>query len=172
MWLEEWDTVGHGFCVSSHCGPKSVVAHCSCAFESPEEWKNPSAQVPPKPIKSDGPGYHLASFLNNDFIYLFLEKGSEGEREGEKHPCERKTAISCLLYTPEPQTKPTSQACTLTGNRTFNLLLYGTVLNPLSHTSHGSSFLLSCSWGWLEFPFLHLWRAQDLPWWLVIFHFC
>ena len=27
------------------------------------------------------------SFLKNDFICLVLEKGREGEREGEKHQC-------------------------------------------------------------------------------------
>ena len=27
------------------------------------------------------------SFFNKYFIYLFLERGREGEREGEKHQC-------------------------------------------------------------------------------------
>ena len=30
--------------------------------------------------------YKLSNFLK-DFIYLFLERGREGEREGEKHQC-------------------------------------------------------------------------------------
>ena len=30
-------------------------------------------------------GFSLYFF--KDFIYLFLEKGRNGEREGEKHPC-------------------------------------------------------------------------------------
>ena len=33
-------------------------------------------------------------------MYLFRERGREGEREGEKHPCERETSISCLSHTP------------------------------------------------------------------------
>ena len=32
------------------------------------------------------------------FIYLFLQRGSTGERQGEKHQCERETSISCLLH--------------------------------------------------------------------------
>ena len=43
-----------------------------------------------------------------NFIYLFLEKGREGEREGEKHQC----VSSCLTY-PQLGTQPTSQACAL-----------------------------------------------------------
>ena len=34
------------------------------------------------------------------FIYLFLERGREGESEGEKHQCERETSIDCLLRKP------------------------------------------------------------------------
>ena len=30
---------------------------------------------------------YLFYFLKTDFIYLFWERGSEGEREGEEHPC-------------------------------------------------------------------------------------
>ena len=29
----------------------------------------------------------LISFFSKDFMYLFLERGREGEREGEKHRC-------------------------------------------------------------------------------------
>ena len=31
--------------------------------------------------------YLLLKFLRKDFIYSFLERGREGEREGEKHQC-------------------------------------------------------------------------------------
>ena len=48
------------------------------------------------------------------FSYLFLEKGSEGEREGEKHQCDRETLISCLSYEPQLGTEPATQACVLT----------------------------------------------------------
>ena len=35
-------------------------------------------------------------------MYLFFrERGRAGEREGEKHQCERETPIGCLLYMPQ-----------------------------------------------------------------------
>ena len=53
------------------------------------------------------------------FIYFFFrERGREGEREGEKHRCEREMSIGCLLCTPQPGTKPATQACALTENWT------------------------------------------------------
>ena len=40
------------------------------------------------PANSQGPDLILFSQLfKKDFIYLFLERGREGEREGEKHQC-------------------------------------------------------------------------------------
>ena len=44
----------------------------------------------------------LVSFLK-DFIYLFLERGREGEREGEKHHCvvaSRAPPTGDLAYNP------------------------------------------------------------------------
>ena len=35
-----------------------------------------------------------------DMLIDFRETGREGEREEEKHGCERETSISCLLYMP------------------------------------------------------------------------
>ena len=43
--------------------------------------------------------YYLLYFLK-DFIYLFLDRGREGEREGEKHWCARDTSTSCLSHGP------------------------------------------------------------------------
>ena len=65
----------------------------------------------------------LPSF--QDFIYLFLERGEETEREGEKHRCETETSIDCLSYMPQPTREPATQACALTGNRTTNLCFVG-----------------------------------------------
>ena len=38
-------------------------------------------------------------------IYLFIlrERGSEGEREGEKHQCAGDTLIGCFLYAPNQE---------------------------------------------------------------------
>ena len=46
-------------------------------------------------------------FSNEDFIYLFLERGREGEREGEKHQ------YVLFLTHPPLGTWPTTQACAL-----------------------------------------------------------
>ena len=48
---------------------------------------------------------HIKVFFPADFILLFIlfifrERGREGEREGEKHPCVRDTPISCLSHAP------------------------------------------------------------------------
>ena len=40
---------------------------------------------PPLPSQTY-PGVQCSNFFK-DFIYLFLERGREGEREGEKHQC-------------------------------------------------------------------------------------
>ena len=76
-------------------------------------------------------GHLSCSFLKKDFIYLFLERGREREREGEKHQC---VVASHMLPL---GTWPTTQACALTGNRTGDPLLCSLALNPLSHTSQG-----------------------------------
>ena len=45
------------------------------------------------------------------------------------------------LARPQLGTWPTTQACTLTGNRTDNLLVCGMTSNLLSHTSQGQSWV-------------------------------
>ena len=65
---------------------------------------------------------------------MFRERGREGEREGGKHRCARETDW-LLLVCPQMGTRPTTQACALTGNPTGDILLCGMTLNQLSHTS-------------------------------------
>ena len=48
-------------------------------------------------------GFPFLSFLfflssPEDMVVDFRERGRKGEREGEKHRCERDTSIGCLLY--------------------------------------------------------------------------
>ena len=53
--------------------------------------------------------FNIIFYLKNlFFIVYFRERGREGEREGEKHWCERETSIGCLLYAPdwEPNLQP------------------------------------------------------------------
>ena len=39
-------------------------------------------------------------------MLIDLERGGGKERGEQKHGCERETLISCLLYVPQPGTKP------------------------------------------------------------------
>ena len=57
---------------------------------------------------------YVFSFLVFCF-FNFRERVREGEKEGEKHLCERETSIGSLPYTPQG-TEPVTQACALTGN--------------------------------------------------------
>ena len=68
------------------------------------------------------------------FIFIFREKGKEGEREEGKHKC-----VVASQY-PLLGTWPATQACALTGNQTGDPLVPKPVLNPLSRTSQGCMY--------------------------------
>ena len=51
------------------------------------------------------------------YLFSFRERGREGEREGEKHQCARDRSVA--TRTLQMGTWPATQACALTGNRTF-----------------------------------------------------
>ena len=55
--------------------------------------------------------------------------------------CERYSDLLPLTH-PQLGTRPATQACTLAGNRTGNLLVHRPALNPLSHTSQGAQIQL------------------------------
>ena len=71
------------------------------------------------------------------YLFIFRKRGKEEAREGEKHQRVRETLISGLLITPQLWTKPTTQPCVVTGNRTSNPLLYSSDAQQ-SHTSQGN----------------------------------
>ena len=71
-------------------------------------------------------------FFKKDFIYLFLERGKEGEKE-------RNINVWLPLMRSLLGTWPTTQACALTGNQTGDPLVHRLALNPLNHTIQGSS---------------------------------
>ena len=63
-------------------------------------------------------------------LFIFKERGGEGERVRETSPLTR----------PLLGTWPTTQACALTGNQTGDLLVLRLALSPLSNTSQGYLF--------------------------------
>ena len=74
-------------------------------------------------------------FLKRFYLFIFRERGREGEREEEKH--------QCVVASRAPSTG--DLACNLgivpTGVQTGNPLVQGPALNPLSHSSQGWPFL-------------------------------
>ena len=64
-------------------------------------------------------------FLKN-YLFIFREKGREGEREGEEHQC----VVASPTPPPGGLTWPTTQKCALTGNRTSDPLVLRLALNP------------------------------------------
>ena len=81
------------------------------------------------------------------FIYLFLERGREGERGREIWMRERNIDWLPLARAPTKQgPNPQTQACALSGNQTRNLSVCRMMPNPQSHTSQGvhvSLFILN-----------------------------
>ena len=67
-------------------------------------------------------------------MYLLLEK-----REGKEKERERNINVWLPFMQPLLGTWPATQACALTGNQTGDPLICKLALNPLSHTSQGSS---------------------------------
>ena len=74
------------------------------------------------------------------YLFIFRERGGEGEREGENHPCEKESSFSWLPYMPWAGKEPTTQACALTGNWSSDILLCRRTPNQLRHTGQGSPF--------------------------------
>ena len=78
---------------------------------------------------------HYLTFKKRFYLFVFSERGREGEREAEKHWWTREISLSC----PTRDLAPTL-ACALTRNRNSDLSVCGPVLSSLSHTSQGSTF--------------------------------
>ena len=47
-------------------------------------------------------------------LFIFRERGREGDREGEKHQCEREALTCCFSYAPRLGGELATQACALT----------------------------------------------------------
>ena len=72
-------------------------------------------------------------FFFKDFIYLFLERGREGEREGEKHHC------VVASHAPPTGDLACNPGMCPAGNWTGDPLVHRPVLNLLSYTNQGNS---------------------------------
>ena len=77
-------------------------------------------------------GHH---FFKRFYLFLEREEGKEKERE-------RNISVWLPLSHTLLGTWPATQACGLTGNWTSNPLVCKLALNPLSHTSQGSVYIL------------------------------
>ena len=71
-------------------------------------------------------------FFFKIYLFIFRERGREGERDGEKHQC-----VVASHTAPTGDLDHTTQACTLTGNWTGNPLVHRPALNTLNHTRQG-----------------------------------
>ena len=70
-------------------------------------------------------------FFKRFYLFMFREKGREGERAGEKQQC---VVASCA---PPPGDWSATHAYALTGSQTCDPLFCRLTLNPLSYTSQG-----------------------------------
>ena len=80
---------------------------------------------------------HLRTWL----LILERGKGKEKVRERNINMRERNTNW-LLLYVPQPGTKTTTWACALTGNRTHDILIYGTMFQPIEPCQPGQKLLI------------------------------
>ena len=80
--------------------------------------------------------------LKNLFIY-FLERGGGREKERKRNIDAREKCGLVISRVPWLRTKPTTQACALTGNQTGGLSLCGTMPYKLSHSWPGKDTLNS-----------------------------
>ena len=77
---------------------------------------------------------NVLPFIKKIYIlFIFRERGREGERE-------RNVSAWLCLNCPSPETWPTTQAGTLTGNRPSNPFICRPALNPLNYTSQSKVF--------------------------------
>ena len=70
------------------------------------------------------------------FLYFYREQKARRQRGRETSMCER-------LVASLRQPRPATQACALTGNRTGDLSVHRSAVNPLSHTSQDLRFLIT-----------------------------
>ena len=75
---------------------------------------------------------HVSSFCKTCYLFIFRERGNEGEREGEK--CQLVTSCTSPYQGPGLQPRHVPQL----EYAPTDLLICGTMPNQLSHTGQGS----------------------------------
>ena len=70
-------------------------------------------------------------------LFIFRERGGQ-RREKERE----KNIDGCFSCMTQPEARPATQACAMTGNQTGNLLLCWTTASQLSHTGQGLNLTL------------------------------
>ena len=76
------------------------------------------------------------TYFKRLYLFIFRDRGREGERE-------RNINVWLPLTCPLLETRPTTQACALTGNWTGNPLVHKPALNPLSLTSQDYTYIFN-----------------------------
>ena len=74
------------------------------------------------------------STMYHNYLFTFRERGREKERVRNTDVRENHQ-LAAPWHAPQSGSRPATQACALTGNRTGNLLLCGMMPNQLCHTS-------------------------------------
>ena len=72
-------------------------------------------------------------FFVRFYLFIFKERGRAGDME-------RNINVWLPLACPQLGTWPSTQACAVTGNWTYNSLVHRLALNPLNHISQGYIF--------------------------------
>ena len=109
----------------------------------------------------------MCTIFKKDFIYLFLERGRKGEREGEKHQC-----VGASWVAPTWDLACNPGMCSDWESNWWPFSLQALALNPLSYTSQGAMcpILRHCS----ELPKLcsmifHC-NFEDSTHWTIYYH--
>ena len=69
------------------------------------------------------------------YLFIYLDWGRKGEREGEKHWCGRETVHGCLLYMPWLGSEPATQDVAWRGIELLTFALWNDAQPTKPHQS-------------------------------------
>ena len=126
---------GNQTCSLSVCRPALSPLSYTSQGRSESSWPNPWPELESELECS--PAIEGFFILTQGHFFMAFR---EGQREGEKHRCDRETLTGCLLYVPQPGIEPTAWICTLTRNQTCDFLVYRLTLRPTEPHWPGQKF--------------------------------